>query len=241
MTTNNLLTGADYLLEGLKLIFKPGLKRFVIIPLIINIVLFVGLFVVSRHYFSEFNLWVEHHLPHWLYWLGSILWVLFFISFLLVMLYTFVTLANLIGAPFNSLLSEKIELYLTGNKINQKSWGEICKDTPRIIGRQLSLIGYYLPRAAGILILFFVPVVQVFAAIIWFLFNAWYMSLQYVDYPTDNHDISLKRVKEWLQQRRWTSLGFGGAVMVMSMIPVVNFFVVPAAVAGATKFFVDGK
>jgi CysZ protein len=32
--------------------------------------------------------------------------------------------------------------------------------------------------------------------------------------------------------------GFGGLVMLCTMIPVVNFFVMPAAVAGATLIWV---
>jgi CysZ protein len=230
-----------YLLEGFKLISKPGIKRFVVIPFIINMILFTALFFLARYYFSELNSWIENHLPHWLLWLGNILWLIFFISFALVMVYTFSILANLIAAPFNGLLAEKIEWYLTGNELDNKTWLQFLKDTPAMIGRQLLLIGYYLPRACLLIILFFIPVVQLVAGVLWFLFNAWYMTLQYVDYPTDNHHIPLNAVREWMLQKKWLSLSFGTSILVMSMIPILNFFVVPAAVAGATKFYLDNK
>ena len=35
------------------------------------------------------------------------------------------------------------------------------------------------------------------------------------------------------------ALGFGGAVMVATAIPLVNFLVIPAAVAGATVLWVE--
>ena len=49
---------------------------------------------------------------------------------------------------------------------------------------------------------------------------------QYIDYPADNH------------KKRWQSLGFGGIVYLVLLIPVVNLLMMPAAVAGATLFWV---
>ena len=236
---NNPITGMTYLIEGFKLIATPRLRHFVIIPLIINMFLFVGLFFLLRHYMSEFNLWFAHHLPVWLHWVASILWVLFFISFFLIFIYTFVTLANFITAPFNSLLAEKVELYLTGNALGERSWIENIKDVPRIFRRQLAILGYYLPRACLLLLLFFIPIVQVVAALFWFLFNAWFMTLTYIDYPTDNHRIPLPTVRTLLRRKRWVGIGFGVSVLVVTMIPVLNFFAIPAAVAGATKFWIE--
>ena len=37
------LTGPQYLSEGLKLVLSPGLRLFVLLPLTINLVLFIGL------------------------------------------------------------------------------------------------------------------------------------------------------------------------------------------------------
>lgn len=238
---NRSIDGIAYLIDGFKLIFKPGIKRFVIIPFIINLLLFVGLFLVSKHYFSAFDTWITSHLPHWLQWLGTLLWVIFFISFLLVMIFTFVTIANIISAPFNGLLSEKVEFYLTGTVVPDRSFSSLVKDIPRMIGRQFAIIGYFLPRAIALFILFFIPVVQMIVPPLWFLLTAWFMTLQYIDYPTDNHQIPLNNVLEWLRERRGISISFGIMTLIASMIPIVNFFVVPAAVAGATKLYIEEK
>lgn len=232
-------SGIPYLIDGFQLIFKPGLKRFVIIPFLINMLLFAGLFFVAQHFFHIFSFWVETFLPSWLMWLSGILWFTFFIGFFLVFIYTFVTLANLIAAPFNSFLAEKVEFYLTGNLTVQKTWQENMKDVPRIIGRQLAILGYYIPRALVLLILFFIPLVQLIAAPLWFCFNAWFMTLQYLDYPTDGHKIPLANVHAWLWQHRLLSFSFGASVLFVTAIPILNFLVVPAAVAGATKMWVE--
>lgn len=240
MNTNNGSShGFYYLLEGFKLLTKPGIKRFVLIPLIINIIFFIGFFLLARHFFDVFNQWLIGFLPHWLQWLESILWVTFFMSFVLVFIYTFVIVTNLISAPFNSFLAEKVEFYLTGKIFPSKTWVENIKDIPRILGRQFSLIGYYLPRAFVLLIFFFVPIIHFIAAILWFAFNAWFMTLQYLDYPTDNHQIPLSHLHTWVWQNRLLSLSFGTGILIVTLIPVLNFFIVPAAVAGATKLWVE--
>src|SRR5579872_5429308 len=176
-----------YLVDGFKLIFQPGLRRFVIIPLLINTFLFIGLFLLSKHFFAEFNDWLTNHLPHGLRWIGSILWLIFFMGYFFVMIYTFITIANFVSAPFNAFLAEKVELYLTGRSLQQQTLWMLMRDVPRLLKRQLAILWYYLPRAIGIIILFFIPVMQIIAALLWFLFNAWMMAMQHIDYPMDNH------------------------------------------------------
>jgi CysZ protein len=230
-------TGLHYFLNGFKLILKPGIKRFVVIPLLLNVLLITGLFWVANHYVNEATQWLVSFLPHWLQWLGKILWLLFLITFLLVLAYTYVMLANLVSAPFNSLLAERVALYLTGKPLPETSvWG-VIKDTPRMLARQFEIIGYYLPRALGISILSFIPVLQFIATPLWILFNSSYMALQYVDFPTDNERVPLRTVRERLKTQRWLSLSFGGSVLVASMVPLLNLLAMPAAVAGATELW----
>lgn len=230
-------TGPHYFLSGFKWIFQPGIKRYIIIPLLLNILLFIGLFMIARHFMGEFNHWLENLLPNWLHWLSIIVWLLFGISFFLAWVYTYVTVANLIAAPFNSLLAEKVTKLLGGKSIENESWLMSVKDVARSFARQFSFLAYYLPRAIGLGILFFIPVVQFAAPVLWFLFNAWFMALQYVDYPTDLQRIPLRQVRHELNAKRALNLSFGMSVLVASMIPVVNLFAMPAAVAGATELW----
>lgn len=236
---NHPVIGMGYFIDGFGLIMRPGMKRFVIIPLTINIIFFIGLFFLLTHYLAEFNVWFASHLPTWLQWLGGLLWLLFFICFVLIFIFTFVAVANIISAPFNSFLAEKVELYLTGQVPEQRSLLDNLKDVPRIVGRQLAILGYYLPRLLALVVLFFIPLIQAVAPVLWFLFSAWFLTMTYLDYPTDNHRISVRDMRLWLQQKRWISLGFGVSVLVASMIPVLNFFTIPAAVAGGTKFWLQ--
>jgi len=233
------LSGFQYLMAGYRIILQPGLRRFVVMPLLINILFFTGLFYTLQYFVAEFDAWFLTHLPTWLQWLSSAIWVLFFISFFLVFIYAFVAVANIIAAPFNNLLAEKVEGYLTGKLPPQRTMLEDLKDIPRTIGRQLGIILYFVPRALIFLTLFFIPVVNLVAAPLWFLFSAWFIAMQYVYFPTDNHRLPMQQVRAWLGKRKWPALGLGSCILLAMMIPGVNLVTMPAAVAAATKFWVE--
>jgi CysZ protein len=158
---------------------------------------------------------------------------------LLILAYGFVIVANLIGSPFYGYLAELTEKHLTGQEVNpDEGWAALLKDTPRILWREVQKIAYYLPRALGLFIIGLIPVVNLVAAVLWFLFNSWMMALQYVDYPADNHKVSFARLRRDLAAQRLSALGFGLPVALAAMVPVLNLVVVPAAVCGATAYWV---
>lgn len=68
--------------------------------------------------------------------------------------------------------------------------------------------------------------------------------LLYIDYPADNNKMSWQDMLAWLRAKRWQSLSFGGITYVALLVPFVNILMMPAAVAGATLFWVrerDGR
>jgi CysZ protein len=233
------LSGPQYLREGLKLILSPGLRLFVLLPLGINLLLFIGLIYLAMH---QFGMWVDAfmpELPSWLSFLDYILWPLFVTLVVLMVFFTFTMIANVIAAPFNGFLAEKVEVVLRGtDDFPAFSWGELVAMVPRTFGREMRKLGYFLPRAIGLFILSFIPVVNLVAAPLWLLFGVWMMAIQYIDYPADNHKLGWNEMLAWLRSKRWQSLSFGGIVYLVLLIPVVNLLMMPAAVAGATLFWV---
>ncbi len=99
--------------SGFTLLFSPGIKRFVLIPFVINLSLFS---LATKLLSDQLDIWLEKLLPTWLSWLEWLIWPLFAIAMFLIVFYTFTVIANLIAAPFNSLLSARIEAMLTGQK-----------------------------------------------------------------------------------------------------------------------------
>ena len=230
--------GAGFFFTGISLLTKSGLKRFVIIPLIINSAIFTLVFWLGLQWFDQF---LNSLLPSWLSWAEFILLPLFALSYFLMVFYLFALLMNVIAAPFNGLLAEKVEHYLLGDLATQPdvSVTLVLKQIPSSIGNELGKLMYFLLRSIPLLILFLIPGVNIIAPLLWFLFSAWMLSLEYLDYPFSNHGISFKETRNLVRGKRVTCLSYGAAVTGFTMIPILNFIAMPAAVAGATALYAN--
>ncbi|WP_101759743.1 sulfate transporter CysZ [Oceanicoccus sp. KOV_DT_Chl] len=237
---NSPTLGFNYLVQGFELIRKPGIRLFVIAPLLINTLIF-GLLI--NYSFTQFGTWIDwaiDWMPQWLDFLRWILWPVAVILILTVVMYSFSIVANLIASPFNGLLAEKTEELLTGKEVvGYETTLQALLSFPKSISREISKLLYYLPLALLVLIISFIPVINVAAPVLWFLLGSWMMVIQYCDYPMDNHQQSFAAMKKAIKMQRMTSLGFGAGVMVGTMIPIINFIIMPIAVCGATAYWTE--
>lgn len=218
--------------SGFGLLFKPGIKRFVIIPLIINI----GLFSLAIKLLGDqVDSWLEKLLPSWLGWLEWLILPLFYAVIALIVFYSFTVIANLISAPFNSLLSARIEALLTNKKPEDVNAARMIKIIGRTLGSEIQKIFYAIKWFIPLLIITIIPGLNIIAPFLWIIFAAWFFALEYSDYPLANRGQFFAEVKVYNQNNRMRSLGLGSAIFVLTSIPIINFFAMPVAVAGATK------
>jgi CysZ protein len=236
----NALQGAGYLMRGARLLTRPELRLFVIVPLLVNVLIFGSLVGWGWAWLDSTLERSLASLPDWLRFLEWIVWPLVVIVTSLLTGYLFTAMALLIASPFNALLAEKAEELVTGKPVaGLEGLGAALLGVPRGIFREIAKLLYYVPMALFVLLLSLVPGVNALAPALWLLLGAWMMSIQFVDYPMDNHQRSFADVKEAVRSRRLSSLGFGGLVALCTGIPLVNFFVVPAAVVGATLLWAE--
>ncbi len=106
---NDFSRGASYALGGLGQLTNPLLRPFVIIPLLINFLLFAAVIWGAKELFAVWLDSMLSWLPDWLGFLDWLLWPIFIVTALLMVFYTFTVVANLLGSPFNGLLSEKAD------------------------------------------------------------------------------------------------------------------------------------
>jgi CysZ protein len=232
----NPFTGIRYFQRGLKSLTNPGLKRFIVLPLLLNIVLMGS---VSWWGISEISGLVEtviEWLPSWLSWLSWILLPVAVVTLLVVVIYFFSAILNLIASPFNGLLSEALETQMTGQPLPEES---LAATIARTLARELRKLAYFIPRYLLLLVISFIPVINVASPVLWFLFGAWVLTLQYLDYAMDNNGHSFAELHQALRKQPLTTLGFGFVVAIGFMIPIVNMLVMPAAVSGATLYWVE--
>jgi len=243
--SNGMLRGFSSLaclLEGVRLLSQPQLRIFILVPLAINFVLFLFATALLIQQFSGALDWLMEWLPGWLDFLAWILWLLFAFTILLVYGYSFSLVTNLIAAPFNGLLAEKIEAHLTGEA---PPYEPLSQMIPRTLGRELLKLWYFISRglfvALGLLLLSFIPGLNLLVWVLGLLWGAWSMAIQYVDYPADNHQLPFIDLRLHLGRFRLNSFSFGGLVMLGNMVPLLNVFVMPIAVAGATVFWIKSN
>lgn len=231
------VAGPGAMLAGLRLIFTPGLKRFVLVPLLSNIVL---LFSFIWFGFKLFDSWLGgfiQSLPEWLSFIEWLIWPLAIIGTLGFIVYGFNATTSLIAAPFNGLLAEKVEQHLRpGISFPDESMSEMVK---RSLIRELQKQWFFLKRVLLLLIISFIPGLNLISPILWLLFSVWMLSVQYLDYPMDNHKIGFHAMQRELKQHWWHTFGFGFAAYGCMFIPLINLLLMPAAVAGATWLWVQ--
>ncbi len=224
----NPLFAVSCLVKGFTLLPTKSLRKYFLIPLIINIVLYSVALLLGYYYISDL---INQFIPEWLSWLEWLLWPLLLFSFLITVFFTFTILANLIAAPFYSLLSLKTVELLTGQKssIEEQPW-------TKVFFAELKRAGYLLSRMLPLLFLFIIPVVNIIAPFIWALFGAWGMALEFMAYPLENRGLLFSEQKQLLKSVRLSGLGFGGVTVLGLTVPVLNLIVSPAAVIGASIY-----
>ena len=229
--------GTQALARALSLLNKPGVRVYVIIPLMINLLLFGALVWYGYSQFNVFVEWLMSFVPEFLDFIAWLIWIFFGVLAAITVFFSFTPVANIVAAPFNALMSEKIEIELTGKAVSSEiSFTRMAIDA---IGSQLRKLVYIMFWALGLFLVSLIPVVNLVAPILWIVFGSWLLSLEYFDYPMGNHDLVFAEQKKRLGERRGIALGFGGAVMIMTSIPIINFFAMPVAVAGATLLWVE--
>ncbi|MBF0217987.1 MAG: sulfate transporter CysZ [Gammaproteobacteria bacterium] len=235
-----LFRGAGYFAQGVGLLRQPKLRNYLIMPLIINVLLFVVASWLLIEQSEPLLRWLQDLLPTWLEWLGSL------ISFILMALLTLLALllvsllAGLVAAPFNALLAEAVERYCDGDayQSSEMSLTQILKSTPHLLTEELRKLRYALFWAIPLFIISWIPLLNLAAPFLWFLYGAWMLARSYLAYALDNHNIPFNEQHRSFASRRPLLLGFGSLTLLMTMVPLLNFVVIPAAVAGATTLWV---
>jgi CysZ protein len=236
-------SGFRYPFRGLKFLAShPRLLGYVAVPLTINTLLYSGfVWFVS----SQFGGWLERLLPTgdaW-YWtlLSYFLWVVFALFLMAVVIYTFTIIGNLILAPFNDLLSEKVEWVYSGRRLDQPfRLGEFLSDMKRSLKAEL---GRLLLFAAGFLVLLSLNLVPVFGTaaygLLFTLYTLFFLGWEYLDYSMERSRFSFSDKRRTVGTNLPSLLGFGAAAAVLLFVPLLNLLAIPICVTGATLLFCD--
>ena len=236
---NSFIKGMGFAFSGFSLVLKKGIRPFVVVPLLINILVFsFGIWFAWSQFDALMDLMLGW-LPSWLSWLSYLLWPFFAVMIFISVYYTFTIVANLLASPFNSLLAERVEQKLKGQPVPEfRGYKALAGTIGKTIMSELKKVIYMLKWLPVLLIISVIPVVNLIAPFAWIAYGSWMLSLQYTDYAMGNHELFFKDELGLLRKNRAVALGFGGTLTILMMIPIVNFFVMPVGVAGGTALWV---
>ncbi|QEM83715.1 sulfate transporter CysZ [Halomonas binhaiensis] len=226
-----MLNALDALRRGTRAVYSNGLRRYVFLPILINLLVYIGtLSYVLTHFGGWLDGWMAM-VPNWLSWLEWLIWPLFLVSLVVIVLFSFTLVTHLIAAPFYGFLAAKAEVELTGREPSDDRG--LLKTGIDTLGRELVKLVYILPRMLVLFIISWIPLVNLSAPILWAMFSAWMMAITYLDYPMDNNKVSFADMRKRLSTRWWPSMTFGGWVTLITWIPLANLFLIPGAVVAA--------
>ncbi len=238
---NNILKGLQVYTGAYDLISKLKLWKYFIVPIIISIVVFVMIFVSAYGLSDNLGEWMA---SIWVWEFGKATFtfistiiagiVIFFIGALL-----FKHIIMALSSPFMSPVSEKIEAYFTGRPAKNYVSTSFSKQLMRGIRISLRNLFKELLFTLPILILKFIPVVNIFSTVLLFLVQAYYAGFANMDYTLERH-FKYKDSVAFIRQHRGLAIGNGIGFLLLLLIPIVGVvLVLPLSVTSASVIAVD--
>ena len=215
----------------------PALRRLAIVPLILNIILYIiAITLFIQYYETGFGLLIARP-EAWYSLIGYyVLRGLAFVAAIGVFLFSFVFIGRALATPFLDLLSEWTEATLHGTPTNRPfHLGHWIVDILRSLGHTFGML-FLLAVAFP---LSFIPVIGQAA---WLGLGWLLLVYDFTGFALDRRRLTFREKWRCVLSDRAGSLGFGAALFVLLAIPVVNLFGLSiAAVSGTLRVHVQDR
>ena len=221
-------------------ISHPRLWWLTITPFLINLGLFALFFWLT---YTRFDAWVRSLLPvgegWWWQLLLYLLIVLVVLLLLIVEVYLFAVLGRIVAAPFLELLTQKVETLARPEAGKPPEIG-LLKSIWRVALQESKRVLIYLAVMLPLLLLNFIPGLGnlLYAALAW-LVTSFFLAGEFLDYPLERRGFSLGEKMRYTRSLGITGIGFGAAVFIMGLVPILNLALLPLAAVGGTLLFLD--
>lgn len=223
------MNAIDALQQGIRMVLSPGLRRYVVVPVAISAVLYVILLGFLYIHLPGWSDALTSHFPSWLHWLSWAIWLFLMATSLVITYFSFTIIVAFLASPFYGVLAEQVERQLGGGGIqDDRGWRQLISDS---VAREWQKLSFILPRMVLLFAIGFVPGTQPFMPFAWLLLSGWCLSIQYLDYVMDNHQVSFADMRKLLWKHKGHTLLFGLILTPLIMVPIVNLVIMPAAVA----------
>ena len=221
---------------------RPSLYKFIILPLLVNILAFSLVLYLGLGFFQEL---VMARIPQgdaW-YWLALNYFVVAVavLVVLVLVFFTFAAVGSLLASPFNDLLSERCEILLTGEPDGQPfSLALFLADTGRTLVTEVKEISIFLIGMLLLMLLHLVPVVGIMLypvlSVCWLAF---FLVMEYTGYVFARKQMDFKAQRRVIFRHASAMAGFGLGLFCILAIPFLQFLCIPLGVVGAVRLLYD--
>ncbi|MEH6534752.1 MAG: EI24 domain-containing protein [Psychroserpens sp.] len=232
----NILKGIQAYTGSLALISKLKLWKYFFIPIIISIVT-ATLIGLSAYGLSDnlgrflAKIWIWDWGKETFTSITSFIGAIIIIAIGLI-LYKHIIMA--LSAPFMSPVSEKIEAHLTGVEKHHHRKTTFQEQLWRGIRINMRNLGKELLITIPILLLNFIPVVNIFSTVLLFLVQAYYAGFGNMDYTLERH-FKYRESIQFVRRYKGVAIGNGIVFMLFLLIPVIGvILVLPMSVTASS-------
>ena len=233
---NNILKGIQSYSGALSLISKLKLWNYFAIPIIISVVT-ASIIALSAYGLSDnigrfiANIWPWDFGKDTFTSISTFIGGIFVLAIGLI-LYKHIIMA--LSAPFMSPVSEKIEAYLTGVKPHSHRNTSFKEQLWRGIRLNFRNLGKELLITIPILLLKFIPVVNIFSTVLLFMVQAYYAGFGNMDYTLERH-FKYRESVNFVGRHKGIAIGNGTVFILFLLIPVVGvILVLPMSVTASS-------
>jgi CysZ protein len=230
-----MLGGALALLAGMRLLFsKPELRtvlwRMIALLFVLMILLSSGVFWLADY---MAGLWIPDgdawywRLLSWLAWLFAVL--LAVVSGIV----AYVALGSAVAAPWLDTLAVRTEM-ICGQASEKNQAGWLQQVLQSLVNSVRPFLGLLVWATAALLCFWLPPL----ATAIWTYGGIRFLSFELIDTAASRRGWNFTQRKQVLNEMRWFYFGFSGLATVLLLIPVLNLFVIPAAVVGLSQHMI---
>jgi len=224
------------LLGGMRLLFGRAELRAVLWRMLSLLVVLLLILTVSVFWMS--GAIAERFIPTGDAWYVDILaWLLWLFAFVLacgVGIVSFVMLASIAAAPWLDGLCMRVERITCGEaRAPELVW---WKSVLASVRNALMPLAAFVPKAVLALALLLVPVYgTVLSSLVWAYAGLRLIAFGFMDAPASRRGWKWEQRRNELNDRKWFYLGLSGLASLFMLVPVLNLFVLPAAVVGISR------
>lgn len=233
-----MIEGVLAFVAGLRTLFARSELRAVLWRMIGLLFVLMIVLAGSVYWLADYvaSLWIPDG-DAW-YW-QLLAWLVWFLALILALISGaagFVVLGSVVAAPWLDTLAARVEA-MAGEQFEENRAGWLQQSLHSLANSVRPLLELLLWAVAALLCFWLPPL----ATAIWIFGSIRFLSFELMDTMASRRAWDFNQRKQTLREKRWFFLGFSGLAIVLIAVPLLNLFVIPAAVVGLGLHFSRGQ